>query len=366
MPSQTRRSGIARRALSTRPLRVFGVSNSVSRSPLQAIRIKSTTAHSRSPIMVESPRIAIVGCTGCGKGTLGRELARRTGGEIISLDSMKIYRRMDIGTAKPPLAVRSEIPHHLIDVVEPSDDCTVANFVTDAERALADIQRRGKPLFLVGGTVLYLKALTEGLFEGPGADEAVRARLHETAAAQGSAALFQRLNEVDPVAAERIHPNDLRRIVRALEVFELTGKPISELQEQWDRDHKKHEVTLVGLRREREDQAHRTNQRVQRMIDAGLVEEVKTLLAEPAPLSKTARQAVGYAEIIQHLEGGISLADAVEMIKINTRQFAKAQRTWLRRFRDIDWVDLPSDANVDDVADELLAREEPPWSKLRK
>ncbi len=304
----------------------------------------------------------IIGCTGCGKGSLGRELARRSGGEIVSLDSMKVYRRMDIGTAKPSPEIRRTIPHHLIDVVEPSEEFSVARYVEHAERAIADIRARERPVFVVGGTPLYLKALTEGLFEGPGADPAVRDRLHQEARSHGSASLHQRLQSVDAEAAGRIHPNDLRRIVRALEVFELTGKPISELQEQWDRGRSRYDYILIGLRRDRADQSHRTNARAQRMIEAGLVDEVKSLLAEPKPLSTAARQALGYAEIIHHLEEGISLADAVEMVKINTRQFAKAQRTWFKRFRDVGWLDLTPEATADQIADELTERYGSLWS----
>lgn len=312
------------------------------------------------------PTIAIVGCTGSGKGALGRELARRVGGEIISLDSMKLYRRMDIGTAKPSRDILAEIPHHAVDVIEPSEDFSVASYVALAEAAMSDIGQRSKPVVFVGGTALYLKALTEGLFEGPGADETIRKRLREIAGSQGSAELHRRLRVVDAVAADRIHANDLRRIVRALEVFELTGRPISELQQQWDKEHKKHEIVLIGLRREREDQNHRTNERVRRMIEVGLVDEVKGLLCESAPLSKTARQAVGYAEIIKHLEGEGSLADAIEWIKINTRQFAKSQRTWLRRFREIEWIDVHPDSDTEQIVNQLLGRQDWPWSTLQK
>ncbi len=297
-----------------------------------------------------------------GKGSLGRELAKRTGGEIVSLDSMKVYRRMDVGTAKPSSEIRREIPHHVIDVVEPSEDFSVAKYVEHAERAIADIQTRDKPVFVVGGTPLYLKALTEGLFEGPGADPKIRARLHEAAAAHGSATLHRQLQEVDPRAADRIHPNDLRRIVRALEVFELTGKPISALQAQWDLERARFDYILIGVRRELADQNHRTNERVTSMINAGLIDEVKSLLAEPKPLSTAARQALGYAEILQHLEGNVSLADALEMIKINTRQFAKAQRTWFKRFRKTEWIDLAPDTMVSEAAGELFQRRGSLWS----
>ncbi len=309
-----------------------------------------------------SPLTFIIGCTGSGKGGLGRELARRTGGEIVSIDSMKIYRRMDIGTAKPSVEVRRQIPHHLIDIVEPSEEFSVAQYVEHAERAIREIQGRRHPVFVVGGTPLYMKALSEGIFEGPGADPAIRARLTEKAELEGRDVLFQRLRRVDPIAAERIHPNDLRRLVRALEVFELTGRPISSLQAQWDQERTRHDCVFIGLRREREDQARRINERVRRMIAEGLVDEVRSLLTEPKPLGTAARQALGYAEIIQHLEGSHSLAEAVEMIKINTRQFAKAQRTWFKRFASVEWIDLPVDAEAADLADQLIVRRGSLWS----
>ncbi len=304
----------------------------------------------------------LIGCTGSGKGALGRELARRTGGEIISIDSMKVYRRMDIGTAKPSLEIRRQIPHHLIDIVEPSEDFSVAQYVRHAEAAIADIQSRGRPVFVVGGTPLYIKALSEGLFEGPGADPELRDRLIRRAETEGLGVLYEELRRGDAVAARRIHPNDLRRIVRALEVLELTGRPISALQEQWDRDRTRFDCLFLGLRREREDLHHRINERVRKMIDAGLVDEVRGLLAEPLPLSTAARQALGYAEMIDHLGGRSTLDEAVELIKKHTRHFAKAQRTWFKRFLKTKWTDLPPGADSTELADRLLAENASVWS----
>ncbi len=282
---------------------------------------------------------------------MGRELAGRIGAEIISLDSMKVYRRMDIGTAKPSSEVRAAIPHHLIDVVEPWQPFSVAQFDTLAQAAIADIQGRGRAVLVVGGTPMYLKALLEGLFEGPGADPDLRSRLHAQAQAGGLGDLYRRLERVDPASAARIHPNDLRRIVRALEVHELTGSTITALQTQWDRDRLRFDAQLIGLRRERTDQAHRINERVRRMIEAGWVDEVRRLMAEPRPMSATARKALGYGEIIEHLEGRTSLADTVELIKIRTRRFAKAQRTWFRRFRATQWIDVGPASTIQQVGD---------------
>ena len=313
------------------------------------------------------PRLTfIIGCTGSGKGGVGREVARRIGAEIVALDSMKVYRRMDIGTAKPSAQTRREIPHHLIDVVEPSETFSVAEYVERAGRAITDINTRGKPMLVVGGAPLYVKGLTEGLFEGPTADPVIRAQLHELAAQQGSGALHARLQQVDRAAASRIHPNDLRRTVRALEVHELTGRTISELQTQWGQRRVRYDCAFIGLRRAREDQNHRTNERVRRMLEGGLVDEVRALLAEPKPLSATARQALGYAEIIRHLEGDLSLAEAVEMIKINTRRLAKAQRTWFKRFPETDWIDVGPDTISAEVADEVLRRRGLRWPASRR
>lgn len=304
----------------------------------------------------------LLGCTGCGKGAVGRELAKRVGAEIISVDSMKVYRRMDVGTAKPGADAREEVPHHLIDVVEPWEEFSVASFVQLAEQAIEDITRRGRPVLAVGGTALYIKGLSEGLFEGPSASPEVRRHLDERARCEGTPALHLELSRIDPEAARRIHPNDLRRIVRALEVHELTGKPISELQTQWDRQRTKHPCTFIGLRRSREDQNHRTNLRVKRMIERGLVEEVRSLLALERPLSTAAGQALGYAAIIDHLRGRTALADAVEMIKINTRRFAKAQRTWFKRFRETDWIDLSPETEASETVERILERKGALWS----
>jgi tRNA dimethylallyltransferase len=200
------------------------------------------------------PLYFILGCTAGGKGSVGREIARRIGGEIVSVDSMKVYRRMDIGTAKPGSAVRGEIPHHCIDVAEPSESFSVAQFVDCADAAIADIRNRGRVPLAVGGTSLYIKALSEGLFEGPSADRQIRAELAERAEREGLAALHAELARVDPASAERIHPNDQRRIVRALEVHRITGTPISELQTQWESQAARYDGVFVGLRRDKTDQ----------------------------------------------------------------------------------------------------------------
>ena len=297
----------------------------------------------------------ILGCTGCGKGAVGRRLARRLGGRIVSVDSMKIYRRMDIGTAKPAAEERARVRHHCIDVVEPSEGFSVAQYVEHADRAIEAIAAAGDVALAVGGTNLYIKALTEGLFEGPSADEDRRAALKRRGREAGLAVLHAELARVDPEAAGRIHPHDERRIVRALEVYEATGTPITELQRQWDAGRRRYDCVLLGLRRDKADQSRHINARVRRMVEAGLRDEVAALLAEPAGLSRQAAQAVGYAEMIDHLAGRGTLEEAVERIKINTRRLAKKQRTWHRRFADVHWFDLAADETPEQVADRILA-----------
>jgi len=298
----------------------------------------------------------IVGCTAVGKGAVARELAGRAGAHIISADSMKIYRRMDIGTAKPSPKLRAEIPHYCIDIVEPSESFSVAQFVARADAAVRQAEAAGAVALAVGGTGLYVKALSEGLFDAPGADERVRAELNARAQAEGADSLHAELARIDPRAALRIDPNDRRRIIRALEVHRSTGRAISDLQRQWDTGRMRYDCTFVGLRRDKTDLHRRINARVKRMIDAGLAEEVEALLAEPAGLSDQAARAVGYAEMIAHLRGDMTLPETVERIKINTRRLARKQRTWHRRFRDVHWIDLAPDDTTEKIASCILER----------
>ena len=227
---------------------------------------------------VSRPLLVILGPTASGQSDLAMAVARRTGAEILSLDSMQVYRGMDVGTAKPTPAERAEVRHHLIDVVEPSEEFTVARFVELADATIADAAARAKPLIGTGGTPLYYKALFEGLFDGPPADPAVRDRLRE----QGGEVLHRRLTEVDPQAAARIHANDTRRVIRALEVYELTGRPITSFQTDWTAPSHRHAAVWVGLNWDKDVLNRRINARVKAMIAAGWVEETRTLLADVA------------------------------------------------------------------------------------
>jgi len=293
--------------------------------------------------------ILILGVTGSGKSRLAFDLAESMGAEIISIDSMKVYRRMDIGTAKPPEPARECIKYHLIDVIEPSDSFSVGLFLEMAYTAIKQIEGLNKPIIAVGGTALYIKALLYGLFEGPRSDEKIRALLSKRAEDKGLEHLYQQLKNIDPMAANRIHPNDRKRIVRALEVYQITGKPISSLQKQFEAQKPIHKWNIIGLRREKTVENRQINARVKRMIDAGLVEEVKALLAEDKPLSRQARCAIGYAEIIDYLNGRINLDDTIELVKKNTRRLAKNQRTWFKTFKNVNWVDIEGGKSPEEI-----------------
>ena len=301
------------------------------------------------------PILVITGQTASGKERLAVAVAAVVGGEIISADSMKVYREMDIGTAKPSAEQRQAVPHRLVDVADPGETFSTARWLRTAENAIADAHARGRTPIVSGGTPLYLKALLEGLFEGPAADAELRARLKAEADARGTPALHARLAQVDPAAAARIHPNDLRRITRALEVWELTGSPISELQSQWGRRHGRWRPLVVAVRRGGDDLTRRIEERVRRMIGAGLVEEVRRLAARPGGFGRGPRQALGYAEALEFLAGRLSEEELMPAIVAHTRQFARRQRTWLARFADAVWLDLAPGVPAESLAGHVAA-----------
>lgn len=279
--------------------------------------------------------IFIFGPTAVGKTSLSIELAKQLNGEIISADSMQVYRGMDIGTAKPTAEERQGIPHHLIDVRDPNEEWTVSDFVGESQRLLAEIEKHGKVPIIVGGTGLYLWSLIEGFsFPITPADKELRARLEIIPAST----LYSQLSTIDPAAAAKIHPNDKKRLMRALEVFELTGRPISELQKN------RTESLVTGqkfcLTLSREVLYERINQRIDQMIARGLVDEVKALLAKGYNKELPALQGLGYKEVIDYINGGYPTEAAmVEELKKRTRNFARRQMTWFRRFKDVKLID---------------------------
>ena len=281
---------------------------------------------------------AIIGPTASGKSALAMALARRTGAQILSVDSMQVYQGMDIGTAKPTSDEQREVVHHLIDVASPADEFAVSKFVELADRAIASAKSRDVPLIAVGGTPLYFKSLFQGLFEGPAGDAELRQELSRVDPKE----LHERLSSIDPAAAGRLHMNDTRRVIRAIEVFEQTGKPISQLQTQWA-SPPRHPATWLGMNCDKEILGKRINTRIRQMIDAGWIEEVRGLLARHGTLSKTAGEATGYLQISRHLREELTLDDAIEEIKVLTRQLARRQMKWFRRFEDVSWIDSTSD-----------------------
>jgi len=276
------------------------------------------------------PFPVIAGPTAGGKSALAQALAgaiARAGGaaEILSADAFQVYRGLDIGTAKPSAAERAATPHHLIDIRDPREAFSVDQWLRLANPLIDELRGRGVTPIVVGGTHFYIKALLEGLFEGPPADPAVRAEL----AALPLDTLRAELERADPAAAARLHPNDRRRTVRALEVYRRTGEPISAMQQQWDAQRRP-DARLIILDWPAQAINRRINARVRAMIDAGLIDEARAL-HDAGALGPQAREAIGYKQLIEHFEGRSSLDDAIERIKIDTRRFAKNQRTWLRR-----------------------------------
>ena len=296
----------------------------------------------------------LTGPTAAGKTTVGAELARRLHAEIISLDSMAVYRGMDIGTAKPTLDERRAVPHHLIDLVDPREEFSLAQYLAAAEECTGEIRARGREVLFVGGTPLYLKGLLRGIFEGPPADWALRKRLEEEARRHPPGFLHQELARVDPDAAKRLHPNDTRRLVRALEVYQKTGQPISRVQRQFAVGRPAEACRVFVLDWPREELYRRINHRVDAMFAGGLVEEVRKLLAADRPLGKTASQALGYREVIEHLRGDSDLPETIELVKTHTRQFAKRQGTWFRSLSECRYVPIGGSAAPAEVAERIV------------
>ena len=299
------------------------------------------------------PTILVLGPTAGGKTSLSIELARRLpgGGECCCADSMQIYRGMDIGTAKPTSAEQAAAPHHLLDLIEPNRAFTVDDWLTAARKCIDDIRLRKRCPIIVGGTNLYVQSLLGGFMQGPDPDPDVRAELNAKDANQ----LRSELERVDPDAADRIHQNDRRRTIRALEVHRLTGEPISSLQGQWDTARPPENVVLIGLEWPAEAVNRRINSRVRSMMDAGFLEEVIRLHGE-SRMGPQSREALGYKQLLEHLEGRLNLEEAIEQIKIRTRRFAKQQRTWLRKFRQLwggCWIEAEG-VETQSIADKAL------------
>ena len=296
----------------------------------------------------------LTGPTACNKTEIGFTVAQKTRGEIISADSMLFYRGMDIGTAKPSLDMRELVPHHFIDIIDPWESYSVGRYVDDVESLIDTADSKDRKFLIVGGSPLYVKGLVDGIFNGPEADWDIRRDLEELADEKGNQYVHDILQKIDPDKAVELHPNNLRRIIRAIEVYRITGKPVSELQEEYKLTRKSYQFNILCIAREREDIYRRINERVEIMFDKGLVDEVQSLLDNPGGLSKQAKQALGYKEIIQYLDGGLTLDDAKEMVKQSTRRFAKRQMTWFRSFPDVQWLETEEHEGPGPISDEII------------
>ncbi|MBE6735789.1 MAG: tRNA (adenosine(37)-N6)-dimethylallyltransferase MiaA [Ruminococcaceae bacterium] len=301
------------------------------------------------------PLVAVVGPTASGKTALAVELAKALDGEVLSFDSMQLYKGMDVATAKPTADEMQGIPHHLIDVVDPSETYSVARFQEDAARIIADIRGRGKNVILVGGTGLYLDSFIENLqFLDTGDNTEVRARLRAELEASGPEAMYARLQSIDPAYAEAVHPNNTGRVLRALEVYELTGYTMTDQIARSRREPGRYDVVYIGLTAEDRDYLYdRINQRVDRMIENGLLDEARQWLRERP--GATAAQAIGIKEMLPYLQGEDTLEHCAEQLKIDTRHYAKRQLTWFRRNPDVHWLSIDKTPDLPALTAEALA-----------
>lgn len=296
----------------------------------------------------------LTGTTAVGKTSVGIALAERLGAEIISLDSMAIYRGMDIGTAKPSRELRDRVPHHLIDIVDPADEYSVSQYVDAAATVVEQVRGRGREPLFVGGTPLYLKSLLRGLFDGPPADWRLREEIEQELEQVGHEALYDRLKQIDPVAASNIHPNDTRRLIRALEVFRATGEPLSHQQLQFEDERAAEDCRVFVLRRTREESHFRIEERVRAMVATGLVDEVRGLSADGREIGRTARQAVGYQESLAYLAGEYDHDEMINRITYRTRRFAKRQGTWFRSLSECRFVDIAGEADTGAIVGSIV------------
>lgn len=299
------------------------------------------------------PIVFLVGPTAVGKTDIALKLAGKLRAEIISCDSMQVYKGMDIGTQKPSIADRKKIKHHMIDILTPDKEFSAADFRKRALRIISAVHKRGKIPLFVGGTGLYMKALLDGLFLSPPKNEALRKRLYKEAEKYGSRQLHKKLEKIDPAAAGKIHPNDAKKIIRALEICYTTKKTVSEMRKRTPRPlSDKYDVRIIGLARPREELYKRIDGRVEEMFRQGFLDEAKQFARKK--LSITAKQAIGYREAFDYLKGKVSLEETKELIKKYTRRYAKRQFTWFRKDKRIKWVEINEEEKTKRAIDMIL------------
>jgi len=301
--------------------------------------------------------VFIVGPTSTGKTETGIEVALAVGGEIVSSDSMQFYRGMDVGTAKPTPEQQAQVPHHLIDHVEPEQSYNVAHFHRDATAAIDGILGRARVPIVVGGSGLYVRALANKL-DLPVAepDDELRAQLKAFAKHSGPTALHERLSKVDPASAERIHPNDTKKLIRAIEIYERTGRPMSHVYSERPEPTDRYDCLMFGLTCDRDELYRRVEERCDRMVNAGLLKEVQELLARGYSPDLQAMQAIGYKEFVAFLRGEVGFPEAVETFKRNTRRYVKRQITWFKTDERIRWIDVPTESPSPIIVDAIRQR----------
>lgn len=299
--------------------------------------------------------LVIVGPTASGKTTLSLKVAKKIKSEIVSADSRQVYRHLNVGTAKPTPSEIGNIPHHCINIRDPEEFFSAGDYCIITRNIVQEIFSRSCIPIIVGGSGLYIQALLDGIFPGSFRDLSIREKLGQQAEKEGMDKLYSRLSEVDPRAASRIHPNDCKRIIRALEVYELSGLPISKMQREKTRAADFFPV-IWGLSWQREKLYSRINERVENMIQEGLVEEVEKVRDMGLDLRINSLDSVGYKEVFQYFDGGLSFKEMVSLIKRNTRRFAKRQITWFRRDSRIQWISLSEPVNWDTIAEEIVIK----------
>ena len=296
----------------------------------------------------------LTGATASGKSDISIVLAEALNAEIISLDSMAIYREMDIGTAKPPAEHREKISHHLIDIIDPPEEFSVSQYCLAAFEKIEEIVAKNKQVLFVGGTALYLKSILRGVFQGPPADWDFRNEIQREIDDIGHEHLIQRLEQVDPLSAHKLHPNDTRRIIRALEVYKATGVPISHMQTQFDEGNDAEDYKVFSIRWPREILHQRIDQRVELMFTRGFIDEVRGLKERYEELGRTASQAVGYKEVFDLLDGNIEESEVIQLVKNRTHQFARHQETWFRGLSEVRWIEREESISPEAVVAGIL------------
>jgi len=300
---------------------------------------------------MKSKIVFLVGPTAIGKTDIAVILAQRMNTEIISCDSMQIYRGMDILTSKPPLTLRNRVPHHLIDIISPNKEYNVAKYRQEALRKIKEIINKGKIPLFVGGTGLYMSILIDGIFKTKYQNKNIRNQLYKQAKEFGSEFLYKRLERLDPAAALKIHPHDTKRIIRAIEVFQISGQPISRLQKQRKGLTDKYDIKIFCLNMERKKLYQKIDKRIEAMFNKGLVKEVKKLLK--LKLSKTAAYAIGIKELKGYFDGLYDLKETKQLMKHNTQLYAKRQLTWFRKDKRINWINISKKAKPREVAQKI-------------